>query len=156
MKKISLVLLAAVSLLWVDCKNGNIDKPDNGKVKFELKLDNKVIKDGDELIANKPLDAENPDDLGFHGKINTSKTIKLNIDVVRKKGTSDQICSGMNCIPGNGEETQTFEFTLNSGDNPLDFHGTPEGTEGNKVKYTLYPKDDKNNKLTFTINYKKP
>ncbi len=168
MKKISLVLLAAVSLLWVSCKNGNGNDPDTEKVKFQVKYqstkDNWVeVKEGETITFEKPNSTDNPDEYIFDGKIFTNMDFKVVIEAVRdyQEGTTDQYCT-FQCFQGNGEKTETItpEQIVTKGEDdvngmPLQWHCTPKKAGDNILTLTIYPKNDQNNKLTFKINFKK-
>ena len=171
MKKISLIALAVCSMILVSCKNNTPDKNEPEKVKFEVKYkpDAKsnwvVVKEGDVITFDKPnsTDPEKPDEYMFEGKIFSNVTIKVVIDAVRdyQEGTTDTHCTDR-CMDGNGQKTETIEpgMPVEKGSDdesglPFGWHCTPKAAGDNNLTLTVYQKDDKNNKLTFKINFKK-
>ena len=165
MKKISLVVLAVCSLLLVACK-----KPveqENFKVKFEVKYkpnheSNWVdVKEGTVITIEKPNsdNPSKPDEYVFDGKIFTNVTFKVVIDAVRdyQEGTTDEHCT-LVCMKGNGKKTETVAPDVpveKESGMFLQWHCTPKNAGDNNLTLTVYQKDDKDNKLTFKINFKK-
>lgn len=167
MKKISLIALAVCSMILVSCKNNTPEKNEPEKVKFEVKYkpDAKsnwvVVKEGDVITFDKPnsTDLEKPDEYLFDGKIFTNVTFKVAIDAVRdyQEGTTDTHCTDR-CMDGNGQKTETVAPDMpveKESGLPLQWHCTPKVAGDNNLTLTVYQKDDKNNKLTFKINFKK-
>lgn len=167
MKKISLIALAVCSMILVSCKNNTPDKNEPEKVKFEVKYkpDAKsnwvVVKEGDVITFDKPNspDPKKPDEYLFDGKIFTNVTFKVVIDAVRdyQEGTTDEHCT-LVCMKGNGKKTETVAPDVpveKESGMFLQWHCTPKVAGDNNLTLTVYQKDDKNNKLTFKINFKK-
>lgn len=167
MKKISLIALAVCSMILVACKNNTPDKNEPEKVKFEVKYkpDAKsnwvVVKEGDVITFDKPNspDPKKPDEYLFDGKIFTNVTFKVVIDAVRdyQEGTTDTPCTDR-CMDGNGQKTETVAPDMpveKESGLPLQWHCTPKVAGDNNLTLTVYQKDDKDNKLTFKINFKK-
>ena len=67
-------------------------------------------------------------------------------------GLKDELCAGIQCVPGDGEKKQDFDYKLPSGQTEADWyaHFTPakEGT------YTIaYQFQNYNRSITLTVNY---
>ena len=176
MKKLSFLMLAALAIFMVSCGGEDptpTPTPENQKLNFEIKVNyqgtERTIQNGDNFVISEPATSDNPDQFGFHGKFIAKTQFKLIVDFKRQctEGTKDELCIGK-CQQGQSpQHDDNYEIigyvdipqlTYEIRDTQLDaeFHCTPAKSGDNIITYTFYDNQDKENKLTFTINYKKP
>ncbi len=160
MKKISFAVLAVFTLLMVSC--GQTTPPDVDTFEYVLEE-----KQGDSYVKVKNGDTftvSTTDELGYYkfkGKLTTTQDFILVIDVNRPAaGLNDQLCFAGNCRDGNMQTTERFEDTVLKVE-PFEGYSDFEAKLKTDVvgeypiTYSLYPKDNASNKLTFTVIFKK-
>jgi len=115
-----------------------------------------ALKDGQTIEISK-FDDEGglPTKLLFKGMIYSEEEFELEVTVTRESviGTTDDFCSGMNCMPGNGELTQKFVL-LTQEETDFYAHFEAENTGNYKVIYDFHEKEKPNVKIAVTVIYK--
>ena len=164
MKKFFYVMMSAVALcLFTACGDPNKpEPPDDEKPEYldETKQSNMEITLGvvpitkdttidiSEYKENPLTGAQVMEILGFVRNVNGFR-----VTVTRSEaGLKDELCAGIQCVPGDGEKKQDFDYKLPSGQTEAEWyaHFTPakEGT------YTIaYQFQNYNRSITLTVNY---
>ncbi len=162
MKKINFALLALLALAFVGCKT----PIENNLVKYTLVLkingSEVTVKNGDTFVATTATAAPSfENELGLEGHLTTDTEMILVVDMTRNvtAGSKDALCIGR-CIMGqdaSGKDIPQLEYTLSDVNQALEAstHCLPGGAGDNLITYTMYPKNQPDNKLSFTVNYKK-
>lgn len=129
-------------------KNGQLVKIENGaKIETSEKNDmNQIIVEG----AVKNLSEED----GVF-KLKAIREYDLTL-------ASDEICSGVNCFPGNGEKEQIFDLAELAKDEEETFSthlggktpGTAPAAGSYNIKYEVYAEGNEADKISFTVTYK--
>lgn len=164
MKKFFYVMMSAVALcLFTACGDpNNPEPPEDEKPEYldETKQSNMEITLGvvpitkdttidiSEYEENPLTGAQVMEIRGFVRNVNGFR-----VTVTRSEaGLKDELCAGVQCLPGDGEKKQDFDYKLPSGQTEADWyaHFTPakEGT------YTIaYQFQNYNRSITLTVNY---
>ena len=164
MKKFFYVMMSAVALcLFTACGDPNKpEPPEDEKPEYldETKQSNMEITLGvvpitkdttidiSEYKENPLTGAQVMEILGFVRNVNGFR-----VTVTRSEaGLKDELCAGIQCVPGDGEKKQDFDYKLPSGQTEAEWyaHFTPakEGT------YTIaYQFQNYNRSITLTVNY---
>ena len=164
MKKFFYVMMSAAALcLFTACGDpNNPEPPEDEKPEYldETKQSNMEITLGvvpitkdttidiSEYEENPLTGAQVMEIRGFVRNVNGFR-----VTVTRSEaGLKDELCAGIQCVPGDGEKKQDFDYKLPSGQAEADWyaHFTPakEGT------YTIaYQFQNYNRSITLTVNY---
>lgn len=164
MKKFFYVMMSAAALcLFTACGDPNKpEPPEDEKPEYldETKQSNMEITLGvvpitkdttidiSEYKVNQLTGAQVMEIRGFVRNVNGFR-----VTVTRSEaGLKDELCAGVQCLPGDGEKKQDFDYKLPSGQTEAEWyaHFTPakEGT------YTIaYQFQNYNRSITLTVNY---
>lgn len=164
MKKFFYVMMSAAALcLFTACGDpNNPEPPEDEKPEYldETKQSNMEITLGvvpitkdttidiSEYKENPLTGAQVMEIRGFVRNVNGFR-----VTVTRSEaGLKDELCAGIQCVPGDGEKKQDFDYKLPSGQTEADWyaHFTPAKEDTYTIAYQF---QNYNRSITLTVNY---
>lgn len=145
MKKIFSAVILGLAVVFSACGTGNDPEPVN-EVPFTIQIENAEgnwVEATDGMTITVSELNELTGQMTFDGKIIKSDAddddFTMNVDVERIliDGATDELCLSQ-CVPGNGEATQTFTDVISKTETEFYAHMTPANAVVYKVNYFFH------------------
>ncbi|MDO4190958.1 MAG: hypothetical protein Q4D14_04655 [Bacteroidales bacterium] len=154
-KYFSMVLMGLVTVLFAACGDEPNPIVETDPFEIQVQKDGQFVKATDGMTITVSDFNEMTGQLSFDGKIvkliDDDFTLDVDVERIIVDGATDELCLSQ-CVPGNGEATQTFSDNISKTETEFYAHLTPANAVIYTINYFFHKQGDSKG-ITIHVEY---